>query len=132
MSLYPIFATSWVVQLHVFVALLMILVTGAIFALRKGKRAHRILGWVWVLGMGTVALSSFWIWEIRQFGLFSLIHLLSILTLVSLVINVRAARRHNVRAHRAGMISLAAGALGIAGIFALAPGRLMFAVISGG
>lgn len=93
---------------------------------------HRILGWIWVLCMGFVALSSFWIAELRHFGPFSAIHLLSVFALFSLVQNVRAARRHNVQAHQTGMKSLIFGALVLAGLFTLLPGRVMFQVLSGG
>jgi uncharacterized membrane protein len=42
------------------------------------------------------------------------------------------ARRHKVRAHMFTMISIFAGALVVAGIFALSPGRIMHAVVFGG
>jgi uncharacterized membrane protein len=42
------------------------------------------------------------------------------------------ARRHWVRSHRAAMISLFAGALVIAGVFTLLPGRVMHEVVFGG
>jgi len=132
MSLAPLLAESLVVQLHAFVALALLLVTGMIAIAPKGRRVHRTLGWIWVLGMAIVAASSFAIHDLRQVGPFSWIHLLSTFTLVMLVLNVRAARRHNVAAHRSGMIWLTFGALGVAGAFTLMPGRVMFLVLSGG
>ena len=47
-----------------------------------------------------------------------------------LVLGVLAARRHRVRAHKITMISIFAGALILAGLFTLVPGRLMHGVCS--
>ena len=51
---------------------------------KKGTATHRALGYVWVALMAAVALSSFFIHQIKMVGLFSPIHLLSIFTLFSL------------------------------------------------
>jgi uncharacterized membrane protein len=91
-------------------------------------RLHRVLGWTWVGLMLVVALSSFWIHELRLWGPWSPIHLLSILTLSTVPLAVLAARRHRVRAHRNAMITIFLGALVIAGLFTFLPGRLMYAV----
>ena len=49
----------------------------------KGTRLHKAMGWIWVLAMVVVALSSFWIMEIRKGAGWSVIHLLSAWTLIS-------------------------------------------------
>jgi uncharacterized membrane protein len=87
----------------------------------KGTRVHRIAGWCWVIIMAGVAGVSFFI---RTNG-WSWIHLLSIFTLFTLVSGVRYARTHQRQAHRGNMIGLYAGALIIAGLFTLLPGRLI-------
>ena len=46
--------------------------------------------------------------------------------------NVRAARKHNVKAHQKGMKSLVFGALIVAGAFTVLPGRIMFEVLGFG
>jgi len=97
----------------------------------KGTLPHRALGWVWVVLMLVVALSSFWIHEIRLVGPWSPIHLLSIFSLVTLALGVMAARTRNVRRHKITMISIFFGALVIAGLFTFMPGRIMHAVIFG-
>jgi uncharacterized membrane protein len=97
----------------------------------KGTLPHRVLGWVWVVLMLVVALSSFWIHEIRLVGPWSPIHLLSIFALVMLVSGVTAARVHNVRRHKITMTSIFFGALVIAGLFTFMPGRIMHAVVFG-
>jgi len=101
------------------------------FVSPKGTLPHRTVGWIWVGLMATVAVSSFWIHQIRLVGPWSPIHLLSIFTLATLPLAVWAAHRHAVARHRAGMISIFVGALVIAGLFTLAPGRIMHAVVFG-
>lgn len=132
MSFSPLLSASMPVIFHAIVALALCLLTIVMFTLPKGNRMHRALGWVWVIGMGFVAISSFWISGLRHIGPFSAIHVLSVYTLFSLVANVRAARSHNVKAHRTGMKSLVFGALVLAGLFTLLPGRIMFEVVTGG
>ena len=102
----------------------------------KGTLPHRTLGWIWVALMAVVAVSSFWIHQIRMFGpssskLRSPIHLLSIFTLVVLPLGVWRAHRHDVRGHRRIMIFTFSGALVIAGLFTLLPGRIMHAAVFG-
>ena len=80
----------------------------------------------------SVAASSFSIQGLKQFGPISLIHALSIYTLVMLPFAVVSARRHNVAAHKKAMIGMFAGALVVAGLFTLYPGRVMHAVLFGG
>ncbi len=81
--------------------------------------------------MAAVAVSSFWIHQIRLVGLWSPIHLLSIFTLVVLPLAVWRAHQHRVADHRRIMISLFAGALVLAGLFTLVPGRIMHTVVFG-
>jgi uncharacterized membrane protein len=97
----------------------------------KGTLPHRTLGWIWVGLMLAVAISSFWIHQIRLAGIWSPIHLLSILVLVSVPLGVWRAHRHQVGDHRLIMISVFTGALVIAGLFTLLPGRIMYSVVFG-
>ena len=55
----------------------------------------------------------------------------SIFTPIMPVVGVMAARGHNVRRHKITMISIFAGALVVAGLFTLVPGRIMHTVIFG-
>jgi uncharacterized membrane protein len=92
---------------------------------------HRTLGWIWVALMLSVAISSLWIHQIRLVGPWSPIHLLSIFTLVVVPLGVWAAHRHRVTHHRHIMIAIFSGALVIAGLFTLLPGRIMHLVVFG-
>ena len=131
MSLQPLVSASPQIQLHAFAAMTAFALGLVQLAAPKGTLPHRTLGWTWVLLMVAVSISSFWIHTIRLWGPRSPIHLLSIFTLVMLVVGVTAARRHVVARHRKTMIWTFCGALVIAGIFTLTPGRIMHQVVFG-
>ncbi len=97
----------------------------------KGTIPHRLFGWLWAALMLTVAISSFFIHELRLWGMWSPIHLLSVFTLIMLPLAIVHARRQDVRRHQRTMIGLFAGALVIAGVFTFLPGRIMHAVLFG-
>ena len=66
-----------------------------------------------------------------MWGPWSPIHLLAIFTLVMVPLAVWQAHRHAVAQHQWAMISIFTGALVIAGLFTLLPGRIMHAVVFG-
>lgn len=132
MNLVPLLEASPAIQLHVAAAFAAMLLGAAILFRRKGDRAHRLAGRVWVGLMLVVCVSSFFIWTIRLWGIWSPIHLLSVGTLVSLTYAVGMARAKNIIAHRRTMQATYAGALVITGFFTLLPGRTMHAVFFGG
>jgi len=76
--------------------------------------------------MAAVALSSFWIFEIRQGVAPSFVHLLCVWTLISLACAIYFIRRGNVRAHKGSMIGTFLGLAG-AGAGALMPGLALYA-----
>lgn len=132
MSFAPLFASPGPVVLHAIAALAAFALGLVQIVAPKGTVPHRLLGWLWVAIMAFVALSSFFVHEIRLWGPWSPIHLLSIGTLFGLAAGVYAARRHAVRSHRNAMIGIFVGGLVIAGGFTLLPGRIMHAVVFGG
>ena len=131
MSLAPLLDAAPAIPLHAFAAMAAFVLGIVQFAAPKGTLPHRTLGWIWVLLMAAVALSSFWIHTIRLAGPFSPIHLLSIFTLIMLPLAVWRAHHHRVADHRRIMIMTFTGALLIAGAFTLVPGRIMHAVVFG-
>jgi uncharacterized membrane protein len=131
MTLAPLLDAAQPIPLHAFAAMAAFVLGIVQFAAPKGTLPHRTVGWIWVGLMAVVAISSFWIQEIRLWGPWSPIHLLSIFTPIMLVLAVWYARRHNVRGHKITMISIFCGALVIAGIFTFVPGRVMHAVALG-
>jgi uncharacterized membrane protein len=131
MSLAPLLNAAPAIPLHAFAAMAAFVLGIVQFAAPKGTLPHRSIGWIWVLLMASVAVSSFWIHQIRLFGPWSPIHLLSIFTLAMLPLGVWMAHRHRVADHRRIMIFTFSGALVIAGLFTLLPGRIMHAVVFG-
>jgi uncharacterized membrane protein len=130
-SLGPLLEAAPAIPLHASAAMAAFVLGIVQLMAPKGTLPHRALGWVWVVLMLVVALSSFWIHEIRLVGPWSPIHLLSIFALAMLVWGVMAARGHNVRRHKITMTSIFFGALVIAGLFTFMPGRIMHAVVFG-
>lgn len=131
MNLAPFFAADPVVQVHVVSAVAAFFLGGAILWKRKGTAKHRLHGRIWVGLMVVTAMSSFFIHELRTWGLFSPIHLISVATLVSLAWAIHAIRKGRVRSHKYSMQGTYVGGLVIAGGFAFMPGRLMNRIVFG-
>jgi len=129
MSLAPLLDAAPAIPVHAFAAMTAFLLGVVQLAAPKGALPHRTLGWIWVGLMVSVAVSSFWIHQIRLLGPWSPIHLLSIFTLVTLPLGVWMAHRHRVTDHRRIMILIFSGALVIAGLFTLIPRRIMHTVL---
>mgnify|MGYP000037536414 CR=1 FL=1 len=131
MNWEPLLAASWPIRFHAFAAMGAFALGIVQLAAPKGTLPHRTIGWVWAFLMLVVAVSSFWIHDIKLWGPWSPIHFLSIFSLITLPAALYAARVHRVSTHRRAMISLFVGALLIAGIFTLVPGRIMHGVVFG-
>jgi uncharacterized membrane protein len=131
MSLAPLLDAAPQIPLHAFAAMAAFALGVVQLAAPKGTLPHRALGWIWVALMMGVALSSFWIHQIRLVGPWSPIHPLSIFVLIVVPLGVWRAHRHQVADHRRIMILIFSGALVIAGLFTLLPGRIMHAVAFG-
>jgi len=131
MSLAPLLDAPAAIQLHAFAAMTAFALGIAQLAAPKGTLPHRTIGWIWVVLMAVVSFSAFWIHQLRLWGEWSPIHVIAIFTLVTLPLAVWAAHRHAVERHRRAMTGLFFGALVIAGLFTLVPGRIMHAVLLG-
>jgi uncharacterized membrane protein len=118
-----------VIPMHAAAASAALVLGAAMLLLRKGTPLHKALGRAWVGLMLLVALSSFWIFEIREGAGPSFIHLLSAWTLISLACAIAFIRRGNVRMHKYFMVGTFLGLLG-AGIGALMPGRLLYQLLA--
>ena len=131
MSLAPLLNAAPEVQIHAFAAMAAFALGAVQLAAPKGTLPHRTLGWVWVALMLVISGSSFLIHGIKMWGPWSPIHMLSVVTPIMLVVAILAARAHRVRAHKIAMTSIFAGALALAGLFTLVPGRIMHDVLFG-
>jgi uncharacterized membrane protein len=132
MNFAPLTDASLAIQLHAYAAMAAFALGVVQLAGVKGTTRHRAIGYAWVGLMLVVAISAFWVHELRVWGPWSPIHLLAIFTLVMLPLGVFRARTHNVRAHKFTMVGIFLGALVIAGLFTFYPGRIMYRVVFGG
>ena len=131
MNLAPLLDATPPIPLHA-VAAMSAFVLGVVqLAAPKGTLPHRTVGWIWVCLIVSVAVSSFWIHQSRLIGPWSPIHGLSIFTLLIVPLGVWMAHRHRIADHRRIMIFTFSGALVIAGLFTLVPGRIMHTVVFG-
>src|SRR6266851_2557735 len=112
MSLAPLLDAAPAIPLHAFGAMTAFVLGVVQFAAPKGTLPHRTIGWIWVCLMAAVAVSSFWIHQIRLVGPWK-------------------AHHHRITDHRRIMIFIFSGALVIAGLFTLLPGRIMHSVVFG-
>jgi uncharacterized membrane protein len=131
MNLAPLLDAAPAIPVHAVAAMTAFGLGVVQLAAPKGTLPHRTLGWIWVGVMMAVAISSFRIHEIRLLGPWSPIHLLSIVVLITIPLAVWKAHHHDVADHRRIMIAVFSGALVIAGLFTLLPGRIMHAVVFG-
>ena len=129
-SLVPILAAPPIVQVHLAAALACAGLGGAILALPKGSRLHRVLGYTWSGLLAIAAASSFFILQLND-GRFSPIHGLSVFTLATLGVAIPAARRGKIALHRRAMESLYWLGVLLAGAFTLMPGRLLHQALLG-
>ena len=99
------------------------LLLGIVMLVRpKGTQSHKMIGRTWAGLMLAVAISSLWL---PSFLHFSWIHLFTLLTLIALPRAIWKIRRGDVLGHAKSMKALFFGALLIAGLFTLVPGRLL-------
>ena len=129
-SLAPLLAAPRLYQAHAFLALFALGLGIAQLAAPKGTVPHRAMGYLWVTAMSLIALSSFGIRSLHP-GRFSYVHVISLVTLAVLPLAVLHARRGRIKRHGIAMTSLFVGALIIAGLFTLVPGRIMGHVVFG-
>ena len=131
MTLMPLLNAPPSIFYHALAAMLALGLGILQLALPKGNRRHRILGYIWVICMVAVSVTSFFIHTIRLIGPFSPIHVLSVFTLFTVPRAILSARRGNIKAHRSAMLQLFWLALIGAGMFTLLPSRIMGEVLFG-
>ena len=126
------------VQLHLATLLVAIACTTVLLSGVKGTRLHRVLGWTWSGAMLTTATATLFIAaapgapSLHVGGLrLGYLHLFALLTFISVPRAVVAARSHDVGRHAGIIAGFLMGGLGLAGLFAFLPGRLMWRVMFG-
>src|ERR1700730_7138359 len=125
MSLAPLLNAAPAIPFHALAAMSAFVLGVVQFAAPKGTLPHRAIGWIWVCLMMSVWISSVCIHQTRLVGAWRRMQLLAVPPAVW------RAHRHHVAAHRRIMILIFSGALVIAGLFTLLPGRIMHTVVFG-
>jgi uncharacterized membrane protein len=118
------------VHAHVLTAVAAVILGGVLMTLRKGRRFHRVAGWVWVSLVAVTAGSTLFITSLNH-GNWSLLHLFTGWTLITLPLAVWAAKRHVVAQHRRAMMGLFYGGFAINFFIAFIPGRAMWVMFFG-
>ena len=126
-----LFSQTNPIPLHAIAAMIAIILGGVQFYMKKGGPIHKLLGRIWVGLMLVVSVSSFFIHEIKLWGVYSPIHLLSIWTIFSLGLAIYFVRVGNIKRHKQVMIALYGFALILTGFFTLMPGRVMHQIVFG-
>ena len=119
------------IPIHAIMAMIAIILGGIQLSMKKGGPIHKLLGRIWVGLMLIVAITSFFIHEIKFWGAYSPIHLLSLLTIFTLGLAIYYVRIGNIIRHKQTMIALYFFALIVAGFFTLMPGRVMHQILIG-
>jgi len=132
MTFEPLLAAPLAVRFHVATVLPAAVLGAVLLARPKGTPAHRLLGKIWLLLMVVTSFSTFFIHDLKTVGTFSPIHLLSLYVIFGSVPAIRAARRGDIRAHRAHVAGMYFGGIVVAGLFTLVPGRVMGRMIFDG
>ena len=119
------------IPLHAIMAIVAVILGGIQLSMKKGGLIHKLLGRIWVGIMLIVAITSFFIHEIKLWGAYSPIHLLSLWTIFILGVGVYYAREGNIKRHKQVMIATYFFALILTGFFTLMPGRVMHQILIG-
>ena len=132
MTLEPIFTAPAEIRIHVIFAIVALL-AGPLALFRKRRdRVHKLSGFTWVIGITGLAVSGLFISsEITVIGHFGPIHLLCGLALWGVGDGLYSVWKGDIMRHRTAMRSVWFGAMGLAGLLTLLPGRLINRMIFG-
>ena len=117
------------IPIHAIMAMIAIILGGIQLSMKKGGTIHKLLGRIWIGIMLFVAITSFFIHEIKLWGAYSPIHLLSLWTIFILGVSVYYARVVNIKRHKQVMIATYFFALILTGFFTFMPGRVMHQIL---
>lgn len=131
MSLDPLLSAPLAVQIHAFSAIAAVALGAVVLFRPKGTPNHKLLGRIWAGLMLVTATAAIFVNEMRIIGPFSPIHIFVLFTYTGVAQGIWYIRRGDVMRHRANMVGLYFGSLGLAGAFTFLPGRRMHAVLFG-
>ena len=125
MQFAPLLEASAAIQLHVFAAVFAIFLGAFQFLAPKGTLSHRTAGWIWVLLLSTICISSFFIPGSVFLGPISVFHALSVYTLYSLAMGVWTARKGRVADHKSYMAWLYGLSILVSTVIAVVSGGVL-------
>ncbi|KPP93812.1 MAG: putative membrane protein [Rhodobacteraceae bacterium HLUCCA08] len=126
MTIDPILAAPLLVQVHIAAAVPALLLGPVALFRRRRDRLHRIVGRAWVIAILALALTGLILpGRFAVVGPFGPIHLFAPLAIWGVVDGVRLIRRGDVAGHRRAMRSVWFGAVGVASLVTLLPGRTL-------
>ena len=138
MSLQPLLDAPWVIQVHAFSAMAAFILGVVQFTAPKGTLPHKTIGFVWILLMAAIAVSSIFVRPALHPGIsvtqwFSWIHIFTVITAIGLLGGTAFLLRGgpNLKKHKGPFLGIFIGGLIIAGGFAFLPGRIMHEVAFG-
>ena len=122
----PILSAPLVVQLHLAAALPAVLLGPFVLFRHARDRLHKVLGYVWIAAIVALSLTGLLIpGDFALISPFGPIHLFSLFALWGVREGLLHIRRGDVAGHLAAMRSVWFGAVGLAGLFTLLPGRTL-------
>ncbi len=123
MTLQPYLQSDLIVQLHVICAVIALAIGPFALWRKRRDRLHKVLGYVWVSGMGGAALLALAIpSNVFAFWL-GPIHLFSAYALWGIYVSMRAIFQRNIKLHKQVMEAMYVRGLCLAGAFNFLPGR---------
>jgi len=132
MSLEPFLTAPIHIQFHAAAATLAVVIGPVALYRKRRDFAHKIVGYVWVIAMLTVAISAFFIHSFAVIGPFSPLHGFAILTLWSIWRAISSVRRGEIRTHELTLRSLYWFGLLAAGLANFLPDRRVNEAAFGG
>ena len=137
MNFNPLLHASLAVQIHVATVVpAFFLGAWQIFLSAKGWPRHRQVGSLYIGLMVATAISAFFIRASSLPGMpsfrgFTPIHLFVPVVFINVGLTLFALRTRRFKLHRATMMGLFISGIGIAGVLAFMPGRIMHALVFG-
>jgi len=119
----PILTADLTIQIHAAPGVLSVAVGPLALFRQRRDRLHKLAGYTWVIAMGVLSISAFFISGFGVIGPFSPLHAFAVLTLWSLYEGMRHIFAGRVCSHKAVFQSLYWNGLLVAGLFNFLPGR---------
>lgn len=106
MTFDPILDAPFYLQLHASTALIALGLGPFVLYRRRRDVWHKVVGYIWMLGMVITAITSFWIREIMADGSMSPVHIFAFMNLGTVFYAIWMVRRGNIIGHKRALTNL--------------------------